>query len=118
MLYCKKEYTMGKGRIPDFNAIYHAFNWRPIFGCPGRFVLKEEKNYTVRDLTKGRIRISVCESTSAPDTVYIAVLPDGGIISYEKKDGSFVHTLNTKPGFLKKLEKLHISLHALQEGEY
>jgi hypothetical protein len=42
--------------------------------------------------------------------VLVAVLDAGGIISYEREDGSILHTLNTTSGFHRKLRQLGINL--------
>ena len=49
-------------------------------------------------------------SEAAKDTVLIVPLEDGGLISYARADGCFVHTLNTAQGFVRKLSQLRISL--------
>ena len=45
---------------------------------------------------------------AAPDPVIVAEFEDGGLISYRKPDGSFLHTLNTSEGFDRKLRQLGI----------
>ena len=47
-------------------------------------------------------------SDSCTDSVVVVALPDGGLISYEKVDGDFVHTLNTPEGLRRKLLQLGI----------
>ena len=49
-------------------------------------------------------------SIMARDALLVAQFDDGGIISYERGDGTFVHTLNTEEGFHRKLEQLGIKL--------
>jgi len=51
----------------------------------------------------------------ARDTVLVAPLDRGGVISYQRADGSFVHTLNTPEGFARKLAQLGIILPSLQD---
>lgn len=46
---------------------------------------------------------------AARDVVIVARFNDGGLISYRRDDGSFIHTLNTQAGFLRKLQQLGIS---------
>jgi hypothetical protein len=46
--------------------------------------------------------------TAAKDPVIVASLDDGGLISYRKPDGTFVHTLNSREGFERKLQQLGI----------
>jgi hypothetical protein len=47
---------------------------------------------------------------AARDAVLVAALDDGGLISYRRADGSFLHTLNTLEGFERKLSQLGINL--------
>ena len=47
---------------------------------------------------------------TAQDPVVVTVLEAGGLISYRKPDGGYLHTLNTEEGFRRKLEQLGIGL--------
>ncbi len=40
----------------------------------------------------------------------VVALEDGGLISYMRKDGCLVHTVNTSSGFARKLSQLGIVL--------
>lgn len=87
-----------------------AWNWRPIRACPGRFVLSG----CIQDLTPAELlgtEVGICEFNvaNASDPVIVGPLDHGGLISYRKRDGSYVHTLNTKEGFRRKLSQLGIS---------
>jgi hypothetical protein len=46
----------------------------------------------------------------AKDPVVVAVFVDGGLISYRKLNGTYVHTLNTRDGLERKLQQLGIEL--------
>jgi hypothetical protein len=97
--------------IPDFDTIFSYYSWKPIQGCPGRFVSGAGMSHlTVFDLVGQNATVSRFILTKAEDPVHVTELRDGGIISYEKNDGSFVHTLNTKSGFERKCKELGISL--------
>lgn len=52
--------------------------------------------------------IDVTEHLAVPakDPVIVAALSDGGLISYRKSDGTYVHTLNSRDGFARKLQQL------------
>ena len=54
------------------------------------------------------VDVSVYRVEAAKDTVLVVTLDEGGLISYQKPDGSFVHTLNTPEGFRRKLLQLGI----------
>lgn len=47
---------------------------------------------------------------AARDAVVVVPLSDGGLISYSRADGTYVHTLNTRDGFARKLAQLGIQL--------
>ncbi|HEY5754379.1 MAG TPA: hypothetical protein VIU34_01090 [Steroidobacter sp.] len=47
-------------------------------------------------------------SVTANDPVIVTPFEDGGLISYRKADGKFLHTLNTREGFERKLRQLGI----------
>jgi hypothetical protein len=40
------------------------------------------------------------------DPVLVARFADGGLISYRRADGTYVHTLNTREGLERKLAQL------------
>ncbi|MGA9750579.1 MAG: hypothetical protein WBS54_02200 [Acidobacteriota bacterium] len=85
--------------------------WRPIRHCPGRFVLAGgPRRLTVEELAGegvGVLRITVL---GLRDGVAVAFLEGGGLIAYERADGTVVHTLNTAEGMARKLDALGIAL--------
>jgi hypothetical protein len=99
---------MKKNRLPDFETLFQAYRWKPIYGCPGRYVLKEPRQYTLKELIRGSTDIRTFSVRNVPDLVCIVAFNNGALISYKKKDGSFVHTLNDTAGFLRKLDNLGI----------
>ena len=56
------------------------------------------------------IEMSTFQVAAAKDTVVVADLGDGGLISYKRADGTYLHTLNTVEGFKRKLLSLGIEL--------
>ena len=58
----------------------------------------------VRDANGG----SEHKCVTARDPVIITPCDDGGLISYRKAGGLFLHTLNTREGFERKLHQLGI----------
>jgi hypothetical protein len=87
--------------------------WRPIHGCPGRLVLSPEAfSGSPEQLLGGACRTIEAQSDFADDPVHLTPLgegwSEGGLISYRKSDGRFVHTLNTGEGFARKLAQLAI----------
>ncbi len=89
------------------------FSWAPIRGCPGREVLRgADPRLTPAALLGHGVEARSYRSPAAEDEVLVALLPDGGLLSYARGDGTFVHTLNTPEGLARKLAQLGIDLGA------
>ena len=95
---------------PTYAALVAAGPWRALRYCPGRSVWQGPSGLTPADLVGAEASVRVFRVDAAPDPVHVVALPDGGLISYAKPDGSFVHTLNTREGFARKLDDLGIRL--------
>ena len=94
-----------------FDQMWKLGEWRPIRDCPGRFVLgNRPTGFKLQQLLGFEPDVWEFRSSAARDTVRVVCLADGGIISYQRKDGTFLHTLNTRQGFNRKLAQLGISL--------
>ena len=95
----------------SFDQIFKAWHWKPIRNCPGRFVLREAMiDLPMERIIGDQVEVSCFEVSGAKDRVLVARLDGGGIISYRRDNGSFVHTLNTTEGFARKLRQLGIEL--------
>lgn len=96
-----------------FAELFEKFSWRPIKNCPGRYVLQgaEGKPRRIEELTGSKLAVTEHKVSAARDLVLVAALDcGGGIISYQREDGSFLHTLNTCEGFHRKLGQLGVHL--------
>lgn len=63
------------------------------------------------DLLGPEVEVKTFNVPAARDTVVVASLVGGGgLISYKRADGSYLHTLNTTEGFERKLIDLGIEL--------
>jgi hypothetical protein len=94
-----------------FDELIQCLPWVPIRNCPGRYRLTgANPNLSVRDLLGPESRIDSFQVERAQDLVLVAPLDQGGVISYQRADGSFVHTLNMPDGFTRKLAQLGIVL--------
>ena len=92
-----------------FAALFNRLAWRPIPNCPGRYVLAAGPVATPpHDMVPGANDASEHVSAAAKDPVLVTPFEDGGLISYRKSDGMFLHTLNTPEGFERKLRQLAI----------
>ena len=95
----------------NFEAIKTNWDWRPIRNCPGRFVLRAAgRTISPADVGGAAAGWREFRVERAVDPVLVAEVEGGGLISYRKKDGTFLHTLNTPEGFARKLAQLEIEL--------
>jgi hypothetical protein len=94
--------------LVTFAVLFDRWAWRPIPNCPGRYVLAAGPIATPpEDIVPGATGSEhVC--ATATDPVIVTPFDDGGLISYRKTDGMFLHTLNTREGFERKLRQLGI----------
>jgi hypothetical protein len=95
-------------RLPTYASLLAAGPWRPIPNCPGRLVWRGRRDLAPRDLLGAGVPVRIFHVDTAVDPVHIARLDDGGLISYARPDGAFVHTLNTPGGLARKLADLGI----------
>jgi hypothetical protein len=92
-----------------FAALWDEYDWRPIRGCPGRFVLASPQPVGFAPFGSGAPKSY--RVPKARDEVLVARFADGcGLISYRRDDGSILHTLNTAAGLARKLDELGIVL--------
>ncbi|KAH9130695.1 hypothetical protein LEN26_008279 [Aphanomyces euteiches] len=97
--------------------LWEAWPWKMIPNCPGRYVVKKNKvlaamplEDVLATLTTKPKRVIETTSEKPSDQVHVAVFADGGgVITYCKSNGAFVHTLNTQSGLERKLAGLGLS---------
>ncbi len=95
----------------NFETIKRNFAWKAIHDCPGRYTFKKVNgNYSLQELLGTGIKFRRFDISKAKDPIYVVKLEDGGVISFLKADGRFVHTLNNEEGFKRKLTDLGIKL--------
>ena len=83
--------------------------WQPIPNCPGRYVLAGGPVAAPPDQIAVPIGDSVEHVVAVTkDPVIVTLFEDGGLISYRKQDGTYLHTLNTREGLERKLRQLGI----------
>ncbi len=76
-----------------------------------------EFNGSPLDLFDTQTKLHEFRVDAARDPVVVARLAQGGgLISYQREDGKYVHTLNTEEGFRRKLDQLGIRLERTSEG--
>jgi hypothetical protein len=97
-------------RVQTFAAVYEAYAWRPMPHCPGRFLRAHPRvDRTLDAWLTAHPRARRHVTPRAPDPVWVLPLDGGGLVSYEKPDGTFLHTLGDADGFERKLDTLGLS---------
>jgi hypothetical protein len=82
--------------------------WRPIPNCPGRFVLATGPSRDTPSALAPDAALTEHRAAGARDPFVVARFTGGGLISYRKPDGSYIHTLNTSEGLQRKLAQLGV----------
>lgn len=91
-----------------FEDLLGKFGWRPIRNCPGRYALAMDVySGPPEQLAPGCAAREFCVD-AARDPVVVVKFEYGGLISYRKGDGRYLHTLNTAEGMARKLGELGI----------
>jgi hypothetical protein len=98
-------------RVVTLELLKVAWNWRPIPNCPGRFVMADAPGaLTPSDLAGPEVQLQELRVATARDVVVVGRFDDGGLISYKRANGTYVHTLNTVEGYERKLAQLGVAL--------
>ncbi len=96
-----------------FDELVEKWQMMPIRNCAGRFVIRTSAaDFSPQELLGPGIKIYTFNVAAARDTILVAPLDKGGLISYRRVDGTHLHTLNTAEGFERKLLALGIELEA------
>lgn len=96
--------------MKSFSDLSNNYHCRPIANCPGRFIIADTTQIPLTTLLEiDSAIIKEYLSRFARDTVLVVKLDQGGLISYCRNDGSYLHTLNTDEGFQRKLVHLGIN---------
>jgi hypothetical protein len=93
-----------------FSELMAGHDWKPIPNCPGRYVLSTKSVVSPEQLLGADVKVRRYRVSVAKDPVFVACLDDGGLISYLRPDGTYVHTLNSLEGFERKLLSIGIDL--------
>jgi hypothetical protein len=94
-----------------FDSLRTQWSWKPIRNCPGRYRLVDvPPDLPIEALVGADADVTEFTVETAPDRVAVVRMDKGGVISYKRSDGTFVHTLNDPDGFARKLLQLGIAL--------
>ena len=101
----------------SFNHLFHLYSWKEIPHCPGRYLLSTQDNRRLETVTptamlNNQLTVQIFVSEVCRDRVHVGKFSDGGLLSYEKSDGTFIHTLNNLSGLARKMNHLNISFQA------
>ncbi|MFG0239793.1 MAG: hypothetical protein ACF8CY_01890 [Gimesia chilikensis] len=86
------------------------YQWEKIPDSQGRFTLNQSKSLlTVEELIGSEdVEIKQHPSAHPQEIIHIVELEDGGLISYQRQDATFIHTLNSENMFKRKQWELGI----------
>jgi len=87
----------------SFEFVFRKYDWQEIKNCPGRWILSGGATPTPPLEFLGMEGVPVeFHSPAVPDPVVMIPFPGGGMISFHRPDGRWIHTLNTVSGFKRK----------------
>jgi hypothetical protein len=93
----------------SFESVLRSYPWSPLRGCPGRYVLKQiGRDLAPAELLDETVHVLEYRVPGTPDALLLTAFVGGGVISYRKPDGSYVHTLSTSEGLVRRLQRLGI----------
>lgn len=90
----------------EFERVLGLFKWKPIFNCPGRYILRQCSKETFKNYYSKLTHLEDIKSPKIKDPTFLYRFESGGLISYRKDNGDFIHTLCNKEGLSRKLEEL------------
>ncbi|MFK7777554.1 MAG: hypothetical protein QM501_05475 [Gimesia sp.] len=92
------------------NDLLKRFEWKQIPNTNGRFTLcQKNMSISVESLLDStEVEIKQYPSANPQELIHVVELEDGGLVSYERKDATYIHTLNSLNMFKKKLWELGI----------
>ena len=94
-----------------FDTLSTGWTWKPIRNCPGRYrLVGVPADLPVEALVGKEVEVARFSVKTAPDEVLVVPLDRGGMISYKRSNGTYLHTLNDPDGFGRKLRRLGIEL--------
>ena len=92
-----------------FDSLCSQWTWSPIRNCPGRYGLVDApSDLPIERLVGPSVVVTRFSIDTAPDEVLVVPLDWGGLISYKRLNGTYLHTLNDPDGFARKLRQLGI----------
>jgi len=95
--------------MKSFDELKAAYAWSPIRNCPGRFLMRGgPRQLSPSEILGIGAELAEHGVSGAVDPVIACRIPGGGLISYKKANGTYLHTLNTSEGYERKVTQLGI----------
>lgn len=89
-----------------FDILMAKYEWQPICGCPGRYILAGGTTHlSINELVDGEIAVEEANFDSARDLVCYCYFEGGGLISYKKTNG-YLHAHCSEWGMARKMAVL------------
>eukprot|EP00747_Dinoflagellata_sp_TGD_P216595 gnl/TRDRNA2_/TRDRNA2_89118_c0_seq1.p1 gnl/TRDRNA2_/TRDRNA2_89118_c0~~gnl/TRDRNA2_/TRDRNA2_89118_c0_seq1.p1 ORF type:complete len:191 (+),score=27.71 gnl/TRDRNA2_/TRDRNA2_89118_c0_seq1:38-610(+) len=102
--------------------LWSALPWREIRNCPGRYTTRDAGArtssppallsryvFSCNMVEADLVQLEVC--LAGKDPIVLQRFPGGGgLLTYCKPDGMFIHTLNTESGMARKIDALGLAL--------
>ncbi|CAK9099158.1 Uncharacterized protein SCF082_LOCUS46446 [Durusdinium trenchii] len=110
----------GDGRYPGdggaaLEELWQLLSWREIRNCPGRYTTSDlearfvEPSRLLERLSLASPGVPLTLELAHKDPIVMHRLPGGGgLLSYCKANATFVHTLNTESGLIRKVDALGV----------
>ena len=95
-------------------SVARAHDWQPILNCAGRYTLGSKPSaVSPAQLVGSMARPLELRSVACRDVIeFIRFSDGGGLLSYRRVCGDYVHTLNTPSGLRRKLMDLGLGEYA------
>ena len=107
-------------------ALWRYCEWKEIRDCPGRYTVRRRRDlarWPPERLLAAALGGNVPpvglwrHGSSTSDAIHaVRFAGGGGLLTYARADGTFVHTLNTESGLLRKIAALRVTLEVPQRA--
>jgi hypothetical protein len=94
----------------DFAELFDLRRWVAIRNCPGRYALPDGAVTESPEAITGQQGQEFHSAAARDVVVVVEFASGGGLISYKRPGGLYIHTLNTVDGFERKIRDLQIDL--------
>ncbi len=110
---------VGDGCGALLQALWDYCEWKEIRNCPGRYTIRRRRDLSrwpperllAAALGAAAPQTSLWRhSSSTSDAIHaVRFAGGGGLLTYARADGTFIHTFNTESGLLRKIAALRVT---------